>query len=649
MRGRVAHAAEVAPEERAEPAPPLAPAARWRQALAAAALAAGLAYLVWRWGFTLALGSLWLSVPLAVAESYGLLMVGLLAFSSWRLTDRPAPPPLTRRSVAVLVTTYDETSEVLRPTVLGALGLEHEGPLEVWVLDDGGRPWVERMCADLGARYLSRPAPRRDAKAGNLNHAIRHVDAEFLVTLDADHVPRPGLIERTLGWFADPKVAVVQGPQAFYNRGYQHPRGGEDPLRNEQSIFFDVLSRGKDRHNAAFWCGCPSVIRRQALVEVGGVATDTLVEDAHTTMRLHAAGWRTVYRDEVLALGLAPEDIAAFVVQRGRWARGSIQMLRRDPPMLKPGLTLRQRLEYTASTLHFLEGPQRLIGLMVPPIVLATGAVPVAADPLVYLAAFLPAFVLVPLASQALTLGRYRFVEGERLAIARMEAYTSGLSALVRGRGGRFRVTPKGAPSARVSVARVLRLPLAIAAATIGALTYQALAQTAGLPDQLPPGAYAVTALWALANVGLVGAVVVRSGQVRHRRRSHRFPVAVEAAYATAEGETPGLPAQVENLSQHGLSMVVGEACPPGTVVRAVLLLDEGPVTLTGTVISAAPSRHRRGQWRLGVDLHPLEDAVRDALVRLCFRHPFGPEPEVVVVPTDAPVAPTVLPSPGVA
>ena len=618
--------------------PPLSPSGRWRHALAIAALAAGVGYLVWRWGFTLGLGSLWLSVPLAVAETYGLVMVALLAFSCWRLSDRPAPPTLGGRSVAVLIPTLNEASDVLRPTVLGALALRHDGPFSVWVLDDGGRPWVERMCAELGARYLSRPAPRAGAKAGNLNHALQYVDAEFLVTLDADHVPRPRLLERTLGWFADPKVAVVQGPQAFFNRGFQHPRSEEDPLRNEQSLFFDVICRGKDRHNAAFWCGCPSVIRRAALVDIGGVATDTLVEDAHTTMRLHAAGWRTVYRDEVLALGLAPEEIGAFVVQRGRWARGSMQMLRRDPPMFKRGLTWRQRLEYTASTLHFLEGPQRLLGLLVPAIVLATGAVPVAANPLIYLAAFLPAFVMVPMASRALTMGRYRFIECERFAVIRMEAYTRALSALVRGRGGRFRVTPKGAPTnARVSVARVLRLPLAIAGVTLVALAYQALAQTADLPGRLHAGAYVVTTFWALANVALVGAVAVWSAQVQHRRRSHRFPVSVRAAYATQEGETPRLDAELVDLSQHGMAMVVGEPSAPGETVRTVLLLDEGPLTLTGTVTSVAPSERREGQWRLGIDLGPTEDAVRDTLVRWCFRYPFGRDAEVVALEMGVP------------
>jgi cellulose synthase/poly-beta-1,6-N-acetylglucosamine synthase-like glycosyltransferase len=498
------------------------------RAAVVAALAAGLVYIVWRFGFTLDGPALWLGAPLAVAEAYGLVMLGLLAFSCWRLARREVPPPLAGREVAVLVATFNEPEDVLRPTVVGALAIRNDVAPRVWVLDDGGRPWVRLMCEELGASYISRPAPRRHAKAGNINHALASVYAEFIVTLDADHVPRPELLERMLGYFADERVAVVQAPQHFYNRGFQHPRDDDDPLRNEQSLFFDAICRGKDRHDAAFWCGCPSVIRREALVAVGGVATDTVVEDAHTSMRLNARGWRVAYHHEVMALGLGPEEIGAFVVQRGRWARGSMQMLRRDPPMLKRGLTWAQRLEYTANCMHFLEGPQRLIGFLMPAIVLSSGLTPIDAPPLLYAAIFLPQLVLIPLASKALTRGEFRLIESERFAIARMTPYLGALVGLLGARGG-FRVTPKGGRARTTGVARALWLPISLAIVTVGALGYQVAAQVLGLPGQLTAGAYAVTVLWASANVALVVAVVVWARGVRHVRWSHRFPVSVEA------------------------------------------------------------------------------------------------------------------------
>ncbi|MGE4029839.1 MAG: glycosyltransferase [Thermoleophilia bacterium] len=615
--------------------PPLAPASRWLQVVTCIGLAASVAYLVWRWGWTIDGASPWIALPLVVVETYAIANLFLIAFSCWRVTDRGVPAPLPGRDVAVLIATFDEQEDVLRPTVVGALAIRHDVPHEVVVMDDGGREWVREMCEELGARYLSRPAPRLHAKAGNINHALGHVDAEFLVTLDADHVPRPELLERMLGHMADEKVAIVQSPQAFYNRGFGHPRAkaGDDPMRNEQSLFFDEILRGKDRHGAAFWCGCPSVIRREALVELGGVATDTVVEDAHTSMRLNARGWRVAYHHEVMALGLAPEEISAFVVQRGRWARGSLQMLRLDPPMFRRGLTWRQRVEYSASCLHFMEGPQRLVSMMVPGLVLATGAVPLNAPPLLYLAVFIPQLILVPVACKALTRGQYRVIESERYSIVRMEAYLRAMAALPRGRGAGFKVTPKGARAEGSPVARVLRVPLAIATLTVLAVGYQTVAQLFDLPGRLSAGASTMTTVWALVNIALITSVYVWARGVHHRRRSHRFPVAVHVAYAAGDDEAPERPGRLADLSRHGARVAVGEERVAGEPLRLVLLLEDGPIEVTGRVATvsrdtatpdASGAEDGEPRWMLGVDFDEITAATADAIVAWCFRHPFG-------------------------
>lgn len=607
--------------------PPLQPARRGAQSIAVAAVAAGAVYLVWRWGWTVVPGTLWLSLPLAAAETYAILMLGLLTFSCWRRAARRAPAPLPGRSVAVLIPTLDESLDVLRPTILGALNMRHDGPISVWVLDDGARGWVAETCEQLGAVYISRPTPHSGAKAENINHALERVDAEFLVTLDADHVPRPLLLQKTLGYFADPRVAVVQGPQAFFNRGFQHPRRDDDPLRNEQSIFFDAICPGKDRHNSVFWCGCPAVIRRAALESVGGVATGTVVEDVHTSLRLHAAGWSTVYHDEVLALGLAPEDVGAFMVQRARWARGTMQVLRREMPLLKRGLTWRQRVEYTGSALHFFDGARRLVVMCVPAAALLTGALPVTADPRAYLTIFVPALVMVPLASRALLADRYRFFEGELYAIARLEPYLRALAALPRGRGGGFRVTPKGWRIGGLHTARALRLPIALGIATLIALGYQAMAQVTALPGRMGLAHYVITVIWAVWNLGLVLWACLWAVEVRHRRRSHRFPVGAAATYSAAAGDPPLLTARVRNLSRHGIGMTVSERCSRGDRIRVVLLLDDGPVTLTGAVATTEPAG---SAWNVGVALDPLPSAVIDVISGWCFAHPFGHEHEVM-------------------
>lgn len=625
--------------------PPLAPARRGRQAVGLLAVLTSLTYLVWRWGATLPADALWLGVPLALAETITVLTTLALVFSCWRTTDRPSLPPAEDLSVAVLIATYDEPPDVLRATVLGALALRHPTPVPVVVLDDGGRAWVQEMCAELGARYLSRPAPRAHAKAGNLNHGIAHVDADLLVTLDADHVPRPDMLERTLGEFRDPRVALVQGPQVFFNRGFQHPlRPGADPTLNDQSVFFGPISRGKDRHGAAFWCGCPAVLRREALLSVGGVATDTLVEDAHTALRMHRAGWRSVYRDEVLAVGLAPEEIGAYMVQRGRWAQGAFQVLRRDNPLFGRGLTWQQRIHYLFAFLHYLEGPQRLVFMLVPPVVLFTGILPLDTDPVLYAALFLPPFVLLPLATRAFVGDRYRFLDGEVYGVVKMGAYTRAAWAYVRPGRGRFRVTPKGARS-DASPLRHLRLPLVVAAVTLVAIGYQAAAQVAGLRGALPPFAYSATVLWALVCVATVVAAMWRATAVRHRRRSHRFPVSLRATVGRRDERAPRLPATVVDLNQFGLAMRVSPPPPPGLGVAMVLLLDDGPVSVTGTVTTTRREEPRGGEALTGVRFDPLSPATEDAIVRWCHRHPFGPQSRLDTLPPVPDAAPVAVPA----
>ena len=591
----------------------------WRaQCLALAALVAGAAYLVWRWGFTLALDTLWLGLPLILAETWALAMLTLYVFEAWRRTDRSMPEYRPGRRTAVLVPTYNESEDILRPTILGALAVRGEPQPEVWVLDDGGRDWVLDLCAELGARYVSRPAPREHAKAGNLNHALGLVDAELLLMVDADHVPLPHALERTVGYFDDPEVAFVQAPQVFFNRGFQHPRSNDDPLLNEQSMFYDVICPGKDRNNAVFWCGSSAVMRREALLSAGGVATDTVVEDAHTGMLLHAAGWKSVYHDEVLAVGLAPEDVNAFLIQRGRWARGCFQVLRRSNPLRVRGLTWRQRVHYLSSLLHYTDGLQRLVSLAVPPLVLLTGTLPLEAPQLLFLSLFLPQLVLVPLASRALARGRFRFVASERFGIVRAVTYAKAAKALVSNKPIAFAVTPKGVGRGRPTI---LVAPLVFAVAALAGVAFQSVAQLFHLGPELPDFAFVVTAFWALISAGLLTASLVTAATIRHRRASHRFPVSLEARYATGHGALPLSPATARDLNTFGLALSTDEPLERGAPVTVQLRLDDETVLVRGTVVRGSADK---GPY--GVAFDPLPAATRDAIARWCFRHPFGAE-----------------------
>jgi len=333
-------------------------------------------YLYWRAHDSLNHAALWLALPLLLVEIHGALNFILFAFMAWDIPPVPAAPPLPDRAVDIFIPTYNEDLAILRLTILGALNVRY--PHQTWVLDDGRRPAVHALCVDLGAHYLTRP-DNAHAKAGNLNAALACTHGEFIAIFDADQVPLPDYLDKTLGYFADPGLAFVQTPQEYYNLdSMQHraaPRRG-GPW-HEQSLFYRVIQPAKNRWNAAFWCGSNSVIRRSALAQVGGVAIGSVTEDIKTSLRLHRAGWTSLQVDEVLALGLAPHDFLAFTVQRLRWAQGAMQVLQQENPLGIRGLTLAQRLNYLASLTTYLEAVQRVVYLLAPAVVLATGVLPI--------------------------------------------------------------------------------------------------------------------------------------------------------------------------------------------------------------------------------------------------------------------------------
>ena len=180
------------------------------------------------------------------AELFGFATTLLHFFMVWRLTVRVSPPPRPGMSVDVFIPTYNEPVEIVRRTLLAARNIDY--PHATWLLDDGNRPEMAGLASQLGVRYVTRP-DNTHAKAGNLNHALRLSRADFVAIFDADHAPKRNFLDETLGYFEDSGVAFVQTPQDFFNLdSYQHRRKrGDRRVWTEQSLFFRVIQRGKDR------------------------------------------------------------------------------------------------------------------------------------------------------------------------------------------------------------------------------------------------------------------------------------------------------------------------------------------------------------------------------------------------------------------
>jgi cellulose synthase (UDP-forming) len=333
------------------------------------------------------------SAVIYAAELFGFTCALLYLFMCWRLQTRtPLPAPADAR-VAVFVPTINESVDIVRRTLMAALRMKHAS--EVWLLDDGNRAAMRVLAQELGCRYLAR-TENSHAKAGNLNNALGHTDAEFIAIFDADHAPAAAFLEETLGFLSDERVAFVQTPQDFYNLdSFQHRLSRRDSLVwSEQSLFFRVIQPGKDRLNSAFFCGSCAVVRRAALDDIGGFATGTITEDIHTSLKLHTRGWRSVYYGRSLAFGLAPSNAMPFLKQRLRWGQGAMQVWRRERILLAHKLTLAQRLSYLATVLAYFEGWQRAIFFAAPVIVLTTGVMPILAVDREFVVHFIPYYLL---------------------------------------------------------------------------------------------------------------------------------------------------------------------------------------------------------------------------------------------------------------
>ncbi|HHP7236282.1 MAG TPA: glycosyltransferase [Desulfobacterales bacterium] len=308
------------------------------QLLSLAAVVLGVFYLLWHYKH-IAWEPWWVSLPFFVCECVGSILFIFFAVNVWypRYHRPEGVASEETRTVDVFITTCGEPLEVLQETVAAAVRIEYPAKT-VFILDDRADPAVRQLAEQFNVNYLARER-REHAKAGNLNFGLARSRSELILTLDADQVPRPDILKRLAGYFRLPRIAFVQSKQNF-----MVPQG--DPFGNTDKVFYNVMQSGKDWDNAAFSCGSGVVYRRAALEQVGGFSTWNVVEDVHTSMRLHQRGWRSIYHNHPLTIGTAPSDIWGVYRQRGQWAVDSLRLIFWDSPFLRRGLSLKQKLQY---------------------------------------------------------------------------------------------------------------------------------------------------------------------------------------------------------------------------------------------------------------------------------------------------------------
>jgi hypothetical protein len=304
-------------------------------------------------------------------------LIGLMALINVATLCRASlaardPIPVTPESgtrVAFLTTIVParEPLEMVRRTLEAATQIRHDGVLDVWLLDEGGDPAVVRMCEELGVKHFSRAGVERwnqpqgphraKSKHGNYNAWLQAhgEDYELLISVDPDHVPLPCFCERFLGYFRDPDVAFVIGPQVYGNYKGFVTRAAE----SQQFLFHSVLQRAGNRSRTPMLVGTNNAMRISALRQIGGLQ-DSITEDMATSLELHAQRnpatgerWSSIYTPDLIAVGEGPESFADYYSQQYRWSRGTHDVLMGRFWRLIWHLSPRQRLHYLLLTSYY--------------------------------------------------------------------------------------------------------------------------------------------------------------------------------------------------------------------------------------------------------------------------------------------------------
>ena len=375
------------------------------------------------------------------------------------------PPP----RVDILIATYNEEASILERTIVGALAINYPA-LRIRVLDDKRRPWLREMCERLGAHYHTRP-DNQHAKAGNINACLATLRAlpdppDFIAVLDADFVPHVDFVRRTLALFHASDVGLVQTPQHFFNPDpIQHNLGIDKAYPDEQRFFFDHVQPARDAWGIAFCCGTSSVMRWTALESIGGFPTDSVTEDFLITLRLQEQGWRTVYLNEPLTEGLAPEGVAEYIVQRARWCLGLIQIVRgRSGPLARNRLRPIDRLSLIDSFMFWSTTYVfRIACLLVPLLYWYTGITAVNASVPGVIEYFGPYYILALAALRWVSGGvMLPILQDVSQILGASQIVQAVVAGLIKPEGHKFKVTDKGGDRTRTVIQWPLMRPLAI-------------------------------------------------------------------------------------------------------------------------------------------------------------------------------------------
>jgi cellulose synthase/poly-beta-1,6-N-acetylglucosamine synthase-like glycosyltransferase/exo-beta-1,3-glucanase (GH17 family) len=281
-----------------------------------------------------------------------------MAHALWRSRRRPlvVANNAVKPFISIHVPCYNEPADMMCETLDALAKLDYPN-FEVIVLDNNTKDeavWrpVEAHCKTLGSRFrFFHFEGVKGFKAGALNIALQLTDpkAEIVAVIDSDYQVEPNWLTDAACYFDDHKVGLVQAPQDY--------RDSSESLfkrmtYEEYAGFFRIGMVERHEDNAIIQHGTMTMMRKQALIDVGAWSEWCITEDTELGLRLFEAGWHSVYIDRSLGRGVMPDTLGAYKVQRHRWVYGAMQIMKRHLGALMGKSTQLSR----AQKYHFVSG-----------------------------------------------------------------------------------------------------------------------------------------------------------------------------------------------------------------------------------------------------------------------------------------------------
>lgn len=516
-------------------------------------------YLFWRTVFTLPLNlgivSIIVGILLLLAEWMGFwqfLVFRLLFWKPYQNNEWPPEDFGINPTVDVFISTYNEDINILKKTITGCLNLDYpKDRLNIFLCDDGRRGEVRHLCEELGVHYLKRK-DNKDAKAGNINNALRHTKGEFIMLLDADMVPKSYFLKKTIGYFVNRKMGFVQTPQMFYNPDpFQYNLRVYKKIPNEQDFFMLDIQGGRDNFNSVLHVGTNAVFRRTAIEDIGGIPTGTITEDMATGMLLQAKGYESRFVKEVLCTGLSVESFSDLVQQRERWCRGNIQVTKKWNPLTLKGLSPMQRVIYFDGFVYWFFGAQKMVYLISPFIYLVFGKVVLNASLSDMLNFWLPSYLASILAYKTLV-NKTRSVTWSHIYEVATAPFLAlaAMAEAIFSKPIPFRVTPKGINSERTEISFRYALPH-IVLLIITLIGWTLAIVRLDVASAFSINATIISLAWSVYNIFAIVTSILVCIERPRKRNSERLATLEKITLSLDEGAS----CQIVDISESGVKV----------------------------------------------------------------------------------------------